>query len=521
VNAADRAAIFDGVALHDSLRGAVDERTLEIVDRRRRTAVVKTRGWLVRRLLLAADLLGLLAALAIAEWLVNRHSRNGALDPRAEVIAFVVSLPVWVVVAKLYGLYDHDEERTDHSTADDLAGVFHMVTVCTFLFWAVSHLTGVAHPPPSKLLIFWAGAIALISAGRAGARALARRSVAYLQNTIIVGAGDVGQLIAKKLLQHPEYGINLVGFVDAEPKERRDDLEHLALLGDTGRLPAIIRLFGIERVIVAFSNESHQETLRMVRLLRDMDMQVDVVPRLFETVGPNVGWHMLEGLPLVSVPRLRLSRSSALVKRTADVVLASCALVVLLPVLLAVAVAVRLDSAGPVLYKHERVGRGGRAIRVTKFRTMFLRACRGQRYGGANAETMFADLLADPARANEFRQTYKLADDPRVTRVGRILRKTSLDELPQLLNVLTGELSLVGPRAITADELSRYGDRVDSLLGFRPGVTGYWQVNGRSRLSYEDRVRLDLSYITSWSLRLDAQILARTLRVLIAGRGAV
>jgi exopolysaccharide production protein ExoY len=148
-------------------------------------------------------------------------------------------------------------------------------------------------------------------------------------------------------------------------------------------------------------------------------------------------------------------------------------------------------------------------------------ACRGSRYGGEEAEEAFAALISDPKRAGEFAHSYKFTEDPRVTRVGRLLRSSSLDEFPQFLNVLRGDISLVGPRAVTVDELTRYGDRVDELMGFRPGITGYWQINGRSRLSYEDRVRLDLSYISGWSLRLDFEILARTLAVLIARRGAV
>ena len=208
----------------------------------------------------------------LAEWLVNRQNGLGTLGTRAEIIAFVASLPAWVIVAKVYGLYDHDEERTDHSTIDDFAGVFHMVTVCTFLFWAASYVTKVAHPTPPKLVIFWAAGIALITVGRAAARTFARRSVAYLQNALIVGAGDVGQLIAKKLLQHPEYGINLVGFIDTQPKERREDLEHLALLGGIERLGVIVRLFDVERVIVAFSNDSHQETLDLIRDLNRLEI---------------------------------------------------------------------------------------------------------------------------------------------------------------------------------------------------------------------------------------------------------
>lgn len=511
----EHASILDRVALEEELRAAVDARTLELVEQRRRGTAVKSRGWLVRRVLLAADLVGLTAALALAEWLVNRRHSLGVLGTRGEVLAFLISLPGWVVVAKLYGLYDRDEERTDHSTVDEFASVFHMVTVCTFVFWAFAYVTSVAHPTPPKLLVFWASAVPLISFGRAGARALARRSVTYIQNTVIVGAGDVGQLVAKKLLDHPEYGINLVGFVDAQPKERRSDLQHLAVLGGTSRLAAVVRLFNVERVVVAFSDNSREEMLHLFRELRSLDVQIDIVPRFYEVVALRVGIHTLEGVPLVGLSPAELSRSSALLKRAFDVIVGTALLLVLAPVFALVAAAIALDSPGPVFYRHERIGRAQEPIRVSKFRTMRREFCRGPRYGGAVADDAFEALLGDPTSRDEFAATQKLRDDPRVTRVGRFLRRSSLDELPQLLDVVRGELSLVGPRAITADELERYGDDAETLLSVKPGVTGYWQINGRSRLSYQDRVRLDLLYIQGWSFRLDLEILAKTARTLL------
>ena len=268
MNATERAALLQGLVIYDEATAAVDERTLEILDRRRRTAVVRRRGWLVRRMLLVADVVGLLAAFLIVEWVVTRHSSAGSVGAGSEIFVFLATIPGWILVAKLYGLYDQDEERTDHSTADDFGGVFHMVTVCTWLFWAGAYLTGLAHPTAPKLVPFWAAAVGCVSVGRATARAVARRNVTYLQNAVIVGAGEVGQLIARKLLQHPEYGINLVGFIDADPMERDGDLEHLALLGGLDRLPALVRLFDVERVIIAFSNESHEDMLDLIRETR-------------------------------------------------------------------------------------------------------------------------------------------------------------------------------------------------------------------------------------------------------------
>jgi exopolysaccharide biosynthesis polyprenyl glycosylphosphotransferase len=496
------------------VRSAVDDRTLEILERRRLAGVGRTRGWLVRRALLAADLLGLCLAFVITE-LVFAPGQSDALNPWTEVLLFLVTLPLWVVAAKVYGLYDRDEERADHSTADDLAGLFHLITVGTWFLFAASYLTRLAHPNTPKLLTFWCIAVFAAVVSRGLARSLCRQSDYYLQNTLIVGTGKVGQLVARKLLLHPEYGLNLVGFVDSHPRHREPDLQSLAVLGSCEDLPSLAHLLDIDRVIVAFSGEQHRQLLAIVKALTPLDVRIDIVPRLFESVTPNVHVHMIEGMPLLGVPPMRLSRSSRLIKRAIDAVASAVALVLLAPFLAVVAITVKLDSPGPIFYRHRRVGRGGKTIEILKFRTMRLDACRGARYGGEAAERMFNELLADSERRDEFEATYKLKEDPRVTRVGHTLRRLSLDELPQLINVLRGDLSLVGPRAVTADELARYGDGVEELLAIRPGVTGYWQVNGRSRLSYEDRVRLDLSYVSGWSLGLDANILVKTLRTLV------
>src|SRR5215204_4140387 len=281
MSATERTALLDGLRLNDEIGAVIDDRTIEILEHRRRTAVVRRRGWLVRRMLLLADLVGLTLAYVVAHlvfpdpWPASDHVR-----PFVETLLFLATLPIWIVVAKLYGLYDRDEERTDHSTADDLVGVFHLITVGTWLIFAGGTLSGLARPELARLIFFWGLAIALVTTFRAGARAFCRRRIAYVQNAVIVGAGEVGQLVARKLLQHPEYGINLVGFLDVEPKERRSDLEHLILLGPPEHLPRVVRAVDDERVMFAFSKGAHEDTLSLSRSVKDLDVQVDIVPRL-------------------------------------------------------------------------------------------------------------------------------------------------------------------------------------------------------------------------------------------------
>jgi exopolysaccharide biosynthesis polyprenyl glycosylphosphotransferase len=505
---AERAALLEDAPLSEELHFALDERTLEILDRRR-TATVHRRGWLVRRMLLGADVIGLLAAMFLAEWIVvSANGGSGAVDSLAETLLLVASIPGWIVVSKIYGLYDKDEERTDHSTTDDLAGVFNVITVCTWLFWAFSYLTGIARPTAPKLVVFWVTAILFVSIGRAAARSLSRRNIAYLQNTVIVGAGDVGQLIAHKLTQHPEYGINLVGFVDDQPKERREDLEHLALLGGIERLTSIVRILDIERVIFAFSNDRREDTLDRVRELSELNVQVDIVPRFFDVVGPGVGLHSVEGLPLIGLRAPRLSNSSKFLKRGFDLIVVGAGLIVLAPLFAVTAIAIKLDSRGPVFFRQVRMGARGQTFSIFKFRTMV-----------EDAEARKAKLahLNKHARNGGDPRMFKIDDDPRLTRVGRVLRNLSIDELPQLWNVLRGEMSLVGPRPLILEEDAHVTDWAARRLDLKPGITGIWQVLGRDGIPFEEMVKLDYLYVTSWSLDGDLRLLLRTIPIVVRG----
>jgi exopolysaccharide biosynthesis polyprenyl glycosylphosphotransferase len=508
VAANDHAAFVQGVALYEEVTAVVGDRTLEILERRRKTATVRRRGWLVRRMLLIADVIGLIIAFGLAEVLTGTHG-SGRIDWATESVLFCSILPIWVVVAKLYGLYDHDEDRADHSTADELLHVFHMVTVGTWIFLASAWLTGFAKPEFPKLLTFWGIAILLITIGRAVARALCRRQLSYLQNTIIVGAGDVGQLVARKLLNHPEYGINLVGFIDAEPRERSEELGHLAMLGSIDRIPAVVRMLDIERVIIAFSNESHQETIELIRSLKDLDVQIDIVPRLFEIVGRSTAMHTVEGLPLVGLPPFNLSRSSRLLKRSMDLVLATAALVLLAPVFGVIALLIRLDSRGPFFFRQVRMGARDRTFRIFKFRTMV-----------ADADARKHEVAHLNMHITDDPRMFKIPNDPRVTPIGAFLRRYSLDELPQLINVVKGEMSLVGPRPLILEEDRHVAEWARKRLNLRPGVTGLWQVLGRSDIPFDEMIRLDYLYVTNWSLWNDLRLLFQTVPALTRTRRA-
>jgi exopolysaccharide biosynthesis polyprenyl glycosylphosphotransferase len=512
MNAAERLAVLDRVFVTEDIRTVLDERTIEILEHRRRTALVRRRGWLVRRMLLLADLAGLALAFAVAQLLFSASTTpEDHVRPVLELLLFLATLPIWIVVAKLYGLYDQDEERTDHSTADDLIGVFHLITVGTWLIFAGGMLTGLAQPELLRLVFFWGLAIALVTLLRALARAVCRRRITYIQNAVIVGAGHVGQLVAHKLLQHPEYGINLVGFVDVDPQERRADLEHLTLLGPPERLPAIVRVFDIERVVVAFSTDSHEETLALIRSLNELNVQVDIVPRFFEVVGPGVDLHTIEGIPLIGLPPVRLSRSSRLLKRAVDLVVSALGLLALAPVFALIALRIKMDSSGPVFFRQTRVGIGDKTFQIYKFRTMTADA--------DERKSEVAHLNMHTASDGDG-QLFKVPDDPRTTNFGRFLRRYSLDELPQLVNVFIGDMSVVGPRPLILDEDKQVAEWARKRLYVKPGMTGLWQVLGRSDIPFDEMTKLDYLYVINWSLGGDLSLMLRTVPAVFRARRA-
>jgi exopolysaccharide biosynthesis polyprenyl glycosylphosphotransferase len=471
----------------------------------RRPGKIRRRGWLVRRLLLLADVLGLSMSFLLTELL--RGGGGGAVGNtfglREEVLLFTATLPVWVVIATLYGLYDRDEERTDHTTVDDFAGVFHLVTICTWLLFAGAAVTAAAALDWTKLLTFWMLAIVLVPLARIGARALARRSATYLQNTLILGAGDVGQLAARKLLSHPEYGIKLVGFVDSDPKELRPGIEHLSVLGKPTDLAELVDRHRIERVVVAFSNDSSEVTLALARSLRDLDVQIDVVPRLFELVGPRLNLHSIEGLQLMGVPPVRMRRSSRLLKRAIDVAVSAGLLVVLAPLFAFLAWRIRRESLGPVFFRQTRLGMNMKEFTALKFRTMHVDT-------GDDEHRAYIQSTMDWRTAPNGNGLYKLERRDSVTETGRWLRNTSLDELPQLINVLRGEMSLVGPRPCLPWEAEHFAPHHFDRFLVPAGLTGLWQVKARAHATFGEALDMDAAYARGWSFGLDLRLLCLT-----------
>uniref|UniRef100_UPI0035E40DED sugar transferase n=1 Tax=Thermoflexus sp. TaxID=1969742 RepID=UPI0035E40DED len=360
------------------------------------------------------------------------------------------------------------------------------------------------------LLLSWALSIGMVGF----TRFLARRAVYALRArgkwmvpALIVGADEEARMVAEQLRSSPISGMILLGVLDSRLPRGKEVLPGLSVLGTLTDLPRLIEQFGVREVIVSASALPREA---LVELFRSFAFHPQVNLRLssglYELLATGTEVREVMGVPLLYWRRLRLSPLEQFLKAAMDYTLTAIALLLLAPVFSLIALAIKLDSPGPVLYRRRVVGLGGKLFDAFKFRTMVV-----------NAEAL---LEQNPALKEAFQQNYKLKDDPRVTRVGRFLRRWSLDELPQLFNVLRGGMSLVGPRMLTPEEISRYGRWALNLLTVKPGITGLWQVSGRADLPYSERVRLDLFYIRNYSLWLDLAILAQTIPAVIRKRGA-
>jgi exopolysaccharide biosynthesis polyprenyl glycosylphosphotransferase len=457
------------------------------------------------RALVGADVAALVLAMAVVEALYGASGGHGnRLALAVEALVFLGTLPAWLVAAKLFRLYDRDDERADHSTVDDLTSVFLVITVGAWLLFVGATLTHIADPGLVKLVTFWALAIAFVTVGRSIARAVFHRSNAYVQNTVIVGAGEVGQRVARKLMQHREYGINLLGFVDASPRRMRPGLDGVPVLGGPDRLLEIVRERGVERVVVAFSLEPTADLIDTVIAVRRAGVQVDIVPRLFEALSPHVKMHSIEGVPMIALPTNKRFPFSAALKRTLDVVVAVAAGIVALPFVPYAVWRIKRESPGPVLFRQTRLGQGMREFTVFKFRTM-----RTDTDPAAHA-AYIAQTMSNPEAAAGRDGLFKLDQESAVTPFGRWLRRTSLDELPQFLNVLRGDMSLVGPRPCLPYEVEHFRTHHYERFGVPPGITGLWQVTARAHTTFGEALDMDVAYARGWSLGLDAWLICRT-----------
>jgi exopolysaccharide biosynthesis polyprenyl glycosylphosphotransferase len=453
----------------------------------------------LRRALATADFVAIATALTIGMLAVDRGHHE-----LHKLAAGRVTLPAWIVLFKLYGLYDRDAKRISYSTVDDVPRVFHALVVGALALWLFVRGIAGYHLTLAESVVFALTAFVSVLVLRGAARSLVKLSEDP-ERVLLVGGGDMGRLLVRKIRAHREYALELVGYVDGLRHASNGFSSELPYLGPVTALRSVCEDHGIDRVLFVEPAIDEQAVTDLIRETSELDLHFNIVPNHVDAIGPSVEIDDIEGLTVLGLNPAALGRSSRAMKRTMDIAIAAPALLLALPFMAFAAIAIRLDSRGSIFFSQVRVGRGGRRFRFHKFRTMV-----------ENADDLVEELRAlsqDPS-------WLLLENDPRITRVGRFLRRTSIDELPQLWNVLKGDMSLVGPRPMTPqlqEQINGWGER---RLDLTPGLTGPWQVLGRASIPFEEMVKLDYLYVTNWSLWEDIRLLIQTFPAVFLARGA-
>jgi exopolysaccharide biosynthesis polyprenyl glycosylphosphotransferase len=451
-----------------------------------RPAAAERRERHARRLLVAADIAAAAVTMAVCV-----AALGGAQD-RLPAPAVIVAALGCVAMAKALGLYARDELTLRPSTLDEAPRLFQLATLWALVVWVAGEAVLGGFLGRDQIVAMWGGLTIALVAGRMAARALARRSTP-VDRCLLVGEREACLRVERKIREAHAAHARVVTIITS------DQIGH-----ERKALEAITARTDIHRLVVAPGPEDQGQVLDLVRAAKALGLKVSVVPRMLEVVGSSVVFDDVEGLTLLGVRRFGLSRSAWVLKRATDLLGAALGLVVLAPLLAAIALAIKLDSRGPVLFRQQRVGRDGRLFALAKFRTMVDGAHRQQA------------ALRD---RNEADGLFKIADDPRITRVGGLLRRASLDELPQLWNVLRGQMSLVGPRPLVPEDDRRVEGWYRRRLHLMPGMTGRWQVLGSARIPLREMVKLDYLYAANWSPWLDVKILLRTIGFVLMRRG--
>ncbi|MBN1955538.1 MAG: sugar transferase [Anaerolineae bacterium] len=427
----------------------------------------------------------------------------------APLTAYLPFLALYLVLLPLLFVLDGVYRYWRGSWLEQVSRILNATIKMTVLVLAV---TFVFRPLfYSRVMLIEVGVV--IAIATAAVRAIDLAVIARLRSrgigvrkAIIVGAGEVGRTVMRTIVAQPELGYRVIGFVDDNPEKGRTDIGPFKALGPLDNLSEAIDQEQADEVIVTLPWMYHRKIMGIVRECQRRHVEARIVPDLFQMSLTQVDVEDLGGVPLIGIHGVSISQGKLLFKRATDIAGSMLGLTLGFPLLGLIALAIRLDSSGPVIFRQTRVGLEGRTFEMFKFRSMRT---------GAEGEK---EVLAGLNEADG--PLFKIRDDPRLTRVGRFLRRTSMDELPQLINVLRGEMSLVGPRPNVPDEVAQYQEWHKKRLKAPPGMTGLWQVSGRSRLSFDEMVLLDIYYIENWSPWLDVKILLRTIPKALCGEGA-
>lgn len=465
---------------------------------------VRNRRSLVKRLVLL-DAIVLTAASVLAYWIRSRIGSTGALSPlKNEVPAAIAVLPLWLVALHATGSY------SPFHIAMGVNGIRKFLAGTTLAVVSLGFISFLLNLQLSRLYVGLLFVTALV--GGAAARLAVRSSLrkgwargAGVQNTLLVGVNEESVAVARAM--QDELGYEVVGFLDDRLSPGTKVYEDTAVIAAiTDDAVEVARRLGAGLVVVAPSAVESGTLQRLAVGLEGSEIDLAIAPSLFEVVTRRLTVEAVGNVPLLQVEQIRLDGFRAAAKRTLDVAGALLLLAITWPVMVIAATTVRFDSAGPIIFRQRRIGKDQRPFTILKFRTM-----------SDGAEERLGEVVQLNEAGHHF---FKIKQDPRVTAVGKTLRKWSVDELPQLWNVLRGDMSLVGPRPPLPAEVARYEDWHLRRLRVRPGITGLWQVSGRSNVDFDEAARLDIFYIENWSVGLDMAIALRTARAVFGRDGA-
>jgi exopolysaccharide biosynthesis polyprenyl glycosylphosphotransferase len=482
------------------------------IQRKNRLLAQVKRRWVLVGGLVVIDMILINIAFAIAYWIRYDLQWLRAVDP-AFLVPFSVFIPfaltltgLLILIYRQEGLY---RLRQGTSWLDEVYAIINGTTTGIVIMVV---LVFVSRPTfYSRLIFFYAGALivvllSLVRLVKSIWVSYVRRRGVGVARAIIVGAGEVGRTVMRTMVAHPELGYEIVGFVDDDPSKGTTDIGRFKGLGSLDNLAHLVQDEAIDEVIITLPWQYHRKIMAIMAQCERENVRARIVPDLFQMTLSRMSVSEMAGIPLIGVKEVRIGGIPFLIKRGVDVAFSLFVLVFAAPLMALIALSIKLDSPGPVFFRQQRMGKGGQPFTLYKFRSMTL---------GAEEQK---ELLRDLNQADG--PIFKIREDPRVTWVGRGLRRFSLDELPQFYNVLRGDMSLIGPRPPLPEEVAQYQSWHMRRLEIAPGITGLWQISGRSELPFDEMALLDIYYVEQWSPALDLKILLRTIPSVIFGDGA-
>lgn len=462
---------------------------------------------------LTPQLTGLLDTLDIQTYIFWSNISPSQLVPWQVFLLVAIIWPFFFIIFSVY------DGRRNPTLTSELLNVFLAICISTLTLSGMLYFSYRETPRVLIVIFFILDALLLLGTRLSWGlyRASQTRHRTKQRTVIIVGAGPVGQNVVQQLKKFAHADIELIGYLDDDLNKQQGFFEGIPVIGKLDDVEAIVQQYAVNDAVVALPLQAHERLVEICRTMQSLSIHVHVIPDLFALSFPNTTLDGFGGIPVVDLGRPGMKSWQRGVKRAFDLIAVSIGLLFLSPVLLLIAILIKLDSEGPVLYVQERIGELGRPFRMFKFRSM--RYDSDPSIHKAHVTRLITQNLS-PAHLGGDQGSLKLENDTRITKIGKFIRKTSLDELPQLVNVLLGEMSLVGPRPPLLYEVDLYQGWHKRRFEVPPGITGLWQVQGRNRVSFDEMVRMDLAYIENQSLWLDLKLLLQTPKAVFEARGA-